>query len=155
MEDFNFIETLKEAGRYEQVMETLLLIACNNNTYLPVRPYFQKGEAISRVLTSDLRAGIRYLLKKIKSNTRVAPGDEGGFSLLSPLEQYISSEADIKMHNYANMCSHKKVALESDLEEIRVYSIIHSIICYMENPEWDDIWEIPEGWKAYKEEDSD
>ena len=142
-------ETIKAAGRYEQIMEIIAKIAIRDVGDVPIMlQYNSEMKPVSRVKMSDVRTGLNLWLVLI-GKEQVSGGNVT--ETLFALEAYASTELDMMLHNYANSISHRTEP-EEDMEDIRAWQVFLSSIHHLMNP-WDPEYgtqmdfTIPKGWR--------
>lgn len=154
-------EKIKEAGRYEEVMEIInkILMECvgDNDTY-PIS-LTSKGRKLNDVTdVEDIVRGIKLWMKYIEieetQENMEAIKDEA--QLLNELMLVIDSDLDMKLHNFGVDISHRKDVDESELETARAYGVLWSSINYFMYFGLDEDFsfipfEVPKGWKKIKE----
>ena len=145
-------EEIKQSGRYEEIMNIIDELY-NRDTAYPVGTTVDyNGEIIHWIETEDIKAGIDAW-KELIDTTGEEDKDEITRRKLSKLHIVIERGLEIKLHNYANSCAHRKTPSEDDLDEIRTYEILNSslngILFPFIDPDTDEFysWEIPSGWK--------
>lgn len=143
-------ETLKEAGRYEEVMSILKNISLKSSliTY-PVHPYAIKhGKICFRVDGSKLVKEAKDLIQAIEEN------DEEKLKLDNylNLHHFVQSTSDDLLHNYAVHVSHKNTTPNIDMEKIRVWEILDNLIICLDYEDGSK-WYIPDGWKKTRKEE--
>lgn len=146
-------ETLRESGRFETIKQILCDIAKKTNSSIPVRVQFDSDyKPISRVEGEDVLRGIEVWYKCIETTGEDISDIEAKEMLA--LSAVVDSELEMRLHNYANSCSHRNVPDETVLEDIRAYSVLDSSLNNMIARFRDDLtdefipFSVPNGWKV-------
>lgn len=139
------INTLNEAGKYEDIKNILKSIIMEPHKSYPVRMYLDNdGHVNSSVEGSDVREQAARLLVFLDSEMEV---DRSDFKFEDLFRLILSTTNDL-LHNYAVDVSHRSIPT-IDMEKIRSYEVLQNMLdCF-----WDDDnegWTIPDGWKAEK-----
>lgn len=145
-------ETIEASGRYDEIQCILNKILNKNTVDFPVGiKVNDDNKVIRRVYKTDVNTGIAKLYEVI--NTTGEDTSIEDKKALESLSYLIESELDMRLHNFANDCSHRKTPDESVLEDIRAYEILNSalnhIIYNFHDPDTGAYWDfsIPDGWK--------
>lgn len=137
-------DILKEAGRYEDILNILnnIINADNECGSYPVSAYVMEGKISFGVDAKLVKKEATELLKYI------VDGEDGAIieSCVSVynLYNYVQSESNIQLHNYAVHLSHN-VAPQVSMDTIRNWEILDNLIACLGS---EDQWHIPDGWKA-------
>lgn len=143
---------LFEAGRLNQVLRELKKLHCLDITDYPV--YFQynrNGELVTRVAMKRVMAGALVYLATISIKENELELSEEELEALDALNMFFNSKLEICMHNYANSCAHRDQPTETEIEYIRILSVLVHSIRYLALEFFKDedfnSFDIPEGWK--------
>lgn len=143
-------ETLKEAGRYNDVIKILTKIISETEYDYSVDWHPSEGGCSCRVNGEDVREEATELLHRI-----IIGNPEGVINesiILENLYLYVKSITDTIEHNYVNALAHRKAAPDTSLDAIRSHFILCNLLLYefmgMEFEDDDREWYIPDGWKA-------
>ena len=140
------LEVLKEAGRYEEVMDALKEIKTDNVT-LPVHPFIDSDNITKwRVECTKLAKQRDKLMELIEADVDIEAKDTEN---MDELQAYVETQRDMILHNYAISISHRKEPKEN-MEKARVWCIIASIIYETFSDYLDEEqtkFSIPDGWK--------
>ena len=154
------INALKEAGRYEEVTAILKDIIMSNGSDYPVDVFIDKnGEPKTRINGSSLRLEASRLLNIINGKEIIKPGDIT-IRDIENLHNYVKTETDMWLHNYANLISHRRTPTDDSIismDEIRNWQILNNLIycMYIEDDEDYDVntsWKVSKGWWKLEEE---
>ena len=133
---------LIEANKYNEVKEILNnIVNLSNNSY-PVSPFVDEdGITKWNVDGTIIKNQAIELLNIIDNNLGFINKD------FYYLWNYIHSQSDIKLHNYAVALSHRHEPYD-DMDDIRTWEILDNLIYCFSLDEEDTLnWSIPEGWK--------
>lgn len=137
-------DVLKEAERYDEILNIIVNIASGDESSFPVNAY-KSGEntkwRVDGALVRKEAIELLQLIFKNEPNTDVE-NDDRFFNLL----QYVETESDTLLHNYAVSISHRREPY-IDMEIVRCWNILVNLLYnYYENT-----WDIPTGWKRIKD----
>ena len=145
-------DTIREAGRLEQIMDIIIKISGRATASFPIRmQYDYKGNPVSRVTGNSVLKGIELYYKLIDTTGEEITDDEA--RKLWYFQVAVESDLEMRLHNYANSVSHRQTPSEEDMEEIRDYQVLNSSLDCMIARYHDDItgeyigFSVPEGWK--------
>ena len=146
-------KTIEDSGRLNAIFEILDTIAKRNDSDLPVNVTIgRNGEAICRVSTNSVKDGIKAWMELINTTGEVV--DKQYSECIEALSMLIETDLNMRLHNYANSCSHRNIPDEADLEEIRAYEVLNSSLWHLMCPMFDEYdnnfipFSIPDGWKV-------
>ena len=143
---------LLEAGRLEQILRELRELHRIDDTDYPVRfQYNREGEFVTRVAMKKVMAGALVYLATISIKENELELSEEELEVLDALNMFFDSKLEMCMHNYANSCAHRDQPTETELEYIRILSVLVHSIRYLALEFFKDedfnSFDIPEGWK--------
>lgn len=144
-------EELKAAGRYDQVMNILKSTIMSTQGNYPVDCYpDENGKASFDVDAMKVRVEASRLMIAIDDNTI----KNMTFENFRNLWQYVHSNCDMLLHNYAVSVCHRTEPPKIDIDKARVWCILDNLIICLNPVEFDDEdetdWTIPNGWKDIK-----
>lgn len=137
----NVKNKLIESNKYDDIVEILNNIINDKISSYPVDPYIDDGDTKWRVDGDKVRTEAVKLLYTINNNTI----SEYSFDDFNELHQYVQTQTDMKLHNYAINISHNIEPLE-DMNIIRSWLILDNLIINMAD-QCTFEWYIPDGWK--------
>lgn len=156
------INALKEAGRYEEVTAILKDIIMSNAADYPVDLFIDKnGEPKTRISGSSLRLEASRLLNIINGEEVIKPGDITIHDIEN-LHNYVKTETEIWLHNYANLISHRRNPTDDDsmvsMDEIRNWQILNNLIYCLDIEDDEDYdvntsWKVSKGWWKLEEDE--
>ena len=148
-------DEIKDSGRLEEIMNIILEMS-TEKVDRPVRlSYSPEGDVVERVNPDDVRTGIKLWTKYVDTDGINIPKEDA--NKMFAFATLVESELEMRLHNYANSCSHRKTPSEDALERIRTYSVLHSSLNHLTYPCYDiDTsefmpFQIPNGWKVQKD----
>ena len=136
------INILKNAGRYEEVVNILKNIICDNNltgTY-PVDAFIDLDNTTRwRIDSKLIKEEATAFLQLLENGCNIAEPDE-----YFNLNQYIMSKSNMLLHNYAISISHRNNPEDNiNMENIRIWLCLGNLL---DNLNDTDKY-IPDGWK--------
>lgn len=143
----NFKNVLKEANRYDEVINILNKIIKDNKKAgsVPVAVFIgENGKAKCDVDGRLVAKEAKNLLVLIDQEVQIK--DNKIFDLFSNLHKYVNSHTDDLLHNYAISISHTSSSIIS-MESIRPWLILDNLIDNLVIIEDISSWHIPEGWR--------
>ena len=137
----NIKSILKEANRYDEVVDILktIIVSPNTNHYAVALYYDKDGTVRNDVDAGSVKLEAAILLLCIEDIIDYEHQD------LTYLSVYFSDMTNTLLHNYSVSLTHKEEP-NTSIDTIRCFSIITNLVdCinggFMEN------WTIPDGWK--------
>lgn len=144
-------ETLIEANRYEEVVNILESIIKDDQASYPLFGAFinQAGETRWRVEGEATRNEAKVILQLINDEIKYEKLENKN---VENIHKFVNGTVEIRLYNYANEISHRKEPDENDIEIIRQYQVLLTVIEYfhfdfINDPDFGE-FEIPKGWKG-------
>lgn len=148
--DRSIQEVMTEAGKYEDVINSLEKLAADKDINYPVMPFMKDGKFCNNLDANSVRTEATILIQivKDKSSTLKTVYEAG----LDDLRTYAHDRVWMVKYNIGNTLSHRQQVEDKVLTAVRTWSIISNLF------EQADLWEeddkdgyyIPIGW--YKHE---
>lgn len=141
--------TLKEANRYDDVIEILdnIITTTNRMTTCPVNPYSRDGFISYKVNGKDVSEEAEKFLQLIKGDTTEGLNEKSFMNL----GLYIKTNSDIQLHNFAVLASHRILRPDSEvvteLDTIRKWEILDNMLDNFKLYNFLDDYKIPDGWR--------
>ena len=146
-------EEIIKSGRYTTILSIVDKLIQRDLDY-PIGTHVDNdGTVIHWVSTRQIKDGVEVWLQYIEHTGEEEIHGEDRLKLLK-LSLVAENALNIKLHNYANDCAHRKHPSEDVLEDIRAYEILNSsidaILCPFFDPDTNEFynWTIPNGWKV-------
>lgn len=135
-------KTLKKANRYDDVVKILNKIANDNAPKYETEPYADEDGNI-RLETDGwlVRQGAQTVLDIITTGNvpeTIYP--------IRHVSQYVKKQANVYLRNYAIQASYGREPI-TDMNGIRAWLILNSLICHVMQKTETSGWEIPDEWK--------
>lgn len=144
----NFKELLREANRYEDVLGLLVGISHfkdDTDGSYPVNLFHSyDGKYKYRVAGKDLKSQARTVIEIIDEEIDLQDVREENL-FFEDIQNFVESYTDTLLHNYSVALSHGQSPEKEDMNAIRIWEILNSLIYTIMI--YDDEWDIPEGWK--------
>lgn len=132
---------LKEAGRYDEIVDVLNNISKETDVSKPVNAFVDyDGKTKWRIDGKLLKYEASKFLQIISAEEITEKLDIDYFN---ELLQYIHTKSDTLLHNYAVSISHRNEP-EIDMEYIRSVEILENLLYNLNDYKK---WYIPDGWK--------
>lgn len=139
-------DNLKEAKRYDEVVNILKNIISDNQSAYPVTAFVDNDGKTKWDVDGSLvkEEASRFLDVIENGETKQMSIDDFLY-----LTQVIHTETDMRLHNYAVAISHRSEP-HIDMEQIRSYEILENLLYNLDDV---DKWTIPDGWKKIEKEE--
>lgn len=141
---------LVNSGRFDDVCDILSKLVKSTQSDFPVLTKVSGNRIVNRVTLKDVVTGIGKWHELIYTSGEHTSNDDA--EALEALSYLIESELEMRLHNYAVACAHRKNPDEKELEDIRTYEVLNSTLDHFIgrfcDPDTGEFWgfTIPDGW---------
>ena len=146
-------QELIASGRFDECCEILSNIVRSKHSEFAIRPIIdtKTNEVLMWVTKDDVIKAVNKWYELIHTTGEHITEDDT--RTMEALHYLVDTDLDMKLHNYANACAHRKTPDEGVLEHIRAFAILNQSVTFclgdnfdIETKEFCE-FTIPDGWK--------